>query len=183
MSENKKQLMARTVQELYLYPYCSRVENVIRGIVWMASWLIGIVAQQVTNSQVLGGAYFIFSLSLLLEFVPDNRTCPISRVIHCLLCALPLIIMLLGSLLLSYRYSTEGAPSNEFYSFLVGALYYIGWIIFVRMLFGVILALLAAHTFIYDEEAQRKREIENNQEIERKRFMENLNGNPTGGQI
>ena len=182
MTEEKKKLAARTVRELYLYPYRTKGENVLRGIAWMASWLVGIVVQQTTSSQVLGGAYFIFALSLLLEFIPENRTRPISRIVHCLFCILP-FFMLLGALVLSFgNSSTEEGTSNRFYSVLVILPPYMGWIAFVVMLGGVVLALVEAHKFFYDEEAQSQFETEDKQAMERQRFLDNLNGTQKGEQ-
>lgn len=176
MTDEKKKLVARTVRELYLYPYRSKGENILRGIAWMASWLVGIVVQQATSSQVLGGAYFIFALSLLLEFVPESRTRPVSRIIHCLFCMLP-FFMLLGALLLSFQNSSaEGGTSNWIYNFLIMSPPYMGWIAFALMFIGVVFALVEAHKFLYDEEAQLEFETEEQQEMERQKFINNLNG-------
>ena len=79
MSKTPKKPTAKMIRELNLYADRSKEENTIRGVAWIVSWLIGIVAQQVTKPQALGGAYFIFSLSLLLEFVPERKKHPVAQ--------------------------------------------------------------------------------------------------------
>lgn len=181
MTVDQKKLAARTVRDLYLYPYRSKEENALRGAAWMASWLIGIAVQQSASSQVLGGAYFIFSLSLLLEFVPESRQRPIARYVHGFFCVL-LFIMLLGALLLSFGGTpAEGATPNWLYSLLIGAPPYMGWLSFIMMLIEVVLALTEAHKSFYDEKAELQQKTEEKQENKRKLFTEHLNGFQEGG--
>lgn len=179
MIDERKKHTAKTIRELYLYPYYSKGENVLRGGAWMASWIIGIVVQQVSGPQVLGGAYFIFALSLLLDFVSASRARSVARFIHGLFCVL-LFIMLLDSLFLIFgNISTESGELSSFYSFLTRTPFCVGWIVFVMMFISIVLVLTEAHKFYYDEEAESKRKTEIRQQAEREQFMDNLTGRST----
>lgn len=180
MKKEQKKLAMRTVKELYLYPYRSKGENAVRAIIWMISWLIGIAIQSSTNHQAIGGAYLIFALSLLLEFVPESRTRPFARFLHGLFCAL-LIIMLLGSFLLIFEGITDNKiKSNWFYQHLITAPPFTGWAIFIMMLISLALALFEVHKYFYNE-VELKQENEHMQEMIRNYFYNNLNGIPQGG--
>lgn len=181
MTEEWKKLTASTIRELYLYPYRSKGENTLRGGAWMASWLIGIAAQNTVDQQALGGAYIIFALSMLLEFVPERKSQPFSRLIHSLFCVL-LFIMLLDSLLLSYETEpVQKASQHWSYHFLVYAPVKIGWIVFIMLFIGVVLVISEAHKYFYDEEAEREREAEIERKEIRDQFEANLYGANQGG--
>lgn len=177
MTDKQAKFASKTIKELYLYPYRSKEENAIRGGVWMASWIVGIVVQSTTSHQALGGAYFIYTLSLLLEFVPESRKQPLARVVHGLFCIL-LFIMMLGALVISFGNS---ANKNMIYHISTEALPCAGWIVFIMMLVGMLLVFLEGHKHFYDEEAEMQQEIETRREIERIRFKEYLSGSPKGG--
>lgn len=176
MAKEHEENISKKVQELYLYPYRSKGENVLRGGAWMASWIVGIVVQQSANQKIMGGAYFIFALSLLLEFVPEGRTYFLPRIIHGFFCVL-LFIMLLGSLFLSF--AAEEQSLDGLYAILENAPAHVGWIVFVMMLIGVGLVFFEAHKLFSQEESTQNPEREH--EIKRTIFMESLNGNPKGG--
>lgn len=181
MNKEQKKLTMRTVKELYLYPYRSKGENVVRTIIWMASWFIGIVIQSSTNHQALGGAYLIFASSLLLEFVPENRTRPLTRFLHGIFCIL-LTIMLLGALLLIF----EGITDNEikskwFYQHLIAAPPCTGWAIFIMMLISLGLVLIEVHKYFYNE-VELQQENEQTRETIRNQFYNSLNGELQGGE-
>lgn len=181
MNEERKRLASRTVRELYLYPHRAKGENTLRGIVWMFSWIVGIVVQRAATNQTLGGAYVIYAISLLLEFVPESKERPLAQFVHGLFCVL-LIIMLLGSSILIFGDGPSGeAAKNGLYLFVANASFYIGWVVFIMMFGGVVLALTEAHKLVYDEESVSQRKNEELQEAERKRFLENLNGAMKGG--
>lgn len=181
MTEKKRKLTAKRVRNLYLYPYRTKKENLDRGIILIASWIIGIVTQQAANQQALGGAYLIFVCTLLLEFALENREDPLARVVQGVF-DLVLIFILIGSLLLIFSNSSNTPADFEFpYMPFVTFLPHAGWIVFVVILIGIALALFDAHKFFYDEEAEARREREAEQEAERERFEERLSGPPKGG--
>lgn len=181
MTVAQKKDTAKTIQELYLYPYRSKEENTIRGSVWMISWIIGIAFQPATSPKVLGSAYFIFALSLLLEFVPESKKCPWAKLIHGVFCIL-LVYMLLGALTLSFGPSPDTETEAQIiYSLLLKAPPYIGWTIFFMLLLSVVLSLLEAHKLVYDEDAELQQETENRQKSEREQFLCNLEGPSKGG--
>ena len=160
MTKEKRKLTARKIQNFYLYPSRSKGENLARGSVWMVSWLIGIITQQATSQQALGGAYLIFALSLLLEFLPENKEYLLPKVIHGVFYIL-LLIMLLGSAVLSFwKIPNEQAKETLPYQLFVTPLPYIGWIVFTMISIGAILALSEIDKFFYDEkiEARGKKE-------------------------
>lgn len=180
MKEEQKKLTRDIVKELYLYPHRSKEENIVRTLVWMASWLIGIVIQSTTNHQALGGAYLIFASSLLLEFVPESKKHSIIKFLHGIFCML-LSIMLLGSILLIFEEITpDEIKAKDYYPCFIKAPYYAGWIIFGTMFLCLILVSIEAHKFFYDDEKESQLAIENKQAAERTRFYEHLNGNVKG---
>lgn len=172
----QKKSFAKIIQDIYLYPYYSKEESIIRCGVWIASWIVGIVFHQVSDLRGLGGAYFIFSLSLLLEFVPVSKMNKLARSFHGLFCVL-LVTMFLGSLMLIFGdVSTWGEPQNWFLLFLVKATNFAGWAVFLMMIIDIVLVLFETHKYFYDEEEASKQKIENRRNAKRKQFMDNLNG-------
>lgn len=178
MTEEHKKFVAKTIRELYFYPYRSKGENIVRLATWMASWIVGIVAQQTAGRRALGGAYFIYSISLLLEFIPEKRTNLIAKVTHGLFCIF-LIFIFLGALFMIFGNSCT-KNLQEPYKFLAEKPPFFGWIIFVMMLIGLVLVLMEAHKYFYDEEAEQQLEDELKWESIRKQFSDNLNGTSKG---
>ncbi|MDE5931817.1 MAG: hypothetical protein K2H40_04950, partial [Lachnospiraceae bacterium] len=176
-----------TIRELYLYPYCSKGENIFRGFVWMASWLVGIVLPhtaetallQTAGQQALGGAYLIFAASLLLEFIPEGRTLPLAKIVYGIFCIL-LFTIATGALVMSFGETSQLGSLPQVFKFLILHLPHIGWIVFGIIFVSVMLAIIEVHKIVYDEDAERQREIEARQEMEREKFMEHLNGSLEG---
>lgn len=179
MTIEQKKSVSRTIRELYPYPYRSKGENICRGFVWMASWVVGIVLPQTANQQALGGAYLIFAASLLLEFIPEGRTLPFARITHGIFCVL-LLLIAIGALVMSFGEPSQTGILPYELEFLIVHLPHIGWIIFTIIFVSIILAIIEVHKLIYDEEAERQRKIEESQEMKREEFMEHLNGSPEG---
>ncbi len=89
------------IQEIHLYP--NKIEALIKDSIWIISWIGGIlILQDVADKRALGGSYFIFSLSLLMEFVPQIRGKSYfrSRFLHTLFCSSILIMMFMAVSLL-----------------------------------------------------------------------------------
>ena len=166
MKREKKECVAEIIRELYLHPYVSKEENIVCGCVWLASWIIGIMAQQNEEPQAIGGAFLIFSLSLMLEFV------------HGLFCIM-LVLLLAGSIFLIFYKRTSlvifGRSLN-----VKDSMYYMGWIVFFRILISMILSLFEIHRFLYDKE--KVMEFENEEEKNKIAiiFMDKANGTKGG---
>ena len=179
MNNKKEKLFAKTVQELYLYPYRSKGENALRGAAWITSWIVGIVLQQSESQQAVGGAYLIFSLSLLLEFVPEGRTRPISRAVHAVFCTM-LFLMFLGSWVMIFGGPDDIESLPVVLKFLIKHFSDMGWIIIVAMFIAILLVFAEAHKYIYDDKNELQQITENMRESLREQFQENLSGTPTG---
>lgn len=77
----------KVLAEIHLYK--DKVEALIKVLIWIISWIGGIlVLLGSENKDVLGSAYLVYTLSLLMEFVPriHEKTELWSRVIHTILC-------------------------------------------------------------------------------------------------
>ncbi len=181
MTLEKRKITAKKVRNLYLYPYRSKEENLARGAVWMVSWLTGIIAQQNANQQATGGAYLIFALSLLLEFLPESKEYLLAKIVHGVFYIL-LLIMLLGSALLSFWKITDAqAKISLTYKLLLAPLPYIGWTVFAMIAIGTILALAEVHKCFYDDEIEGQRRIKAEHDAILEQFQKNLEGSPKGG--
>ena len=178
MTEEHKKFVGKTLRELCFYPYRSKEENIFRLATWMTSWLVGIVVQQNAGRQALGGAYLIYSVSLLLEFIPEKRTNPLAKIVHGLFC-LFLVFIFLGAFFMIFGTSCT-KNLHWFYRFLAENPPFFGWVVFIMMLIGIALVLAEAHKFFYNEEAKQQCEDEIRREIERERFSEQLNGTSKG---
>ena len=152
MTEEKKKRLSSTIREFYLYPYRTKEENLVRGTVWIASWIVGIVVQNAMNQKAMGGAYFIFASSLLLEFVPQSRTKVLTRFVHALFSSVLLVILVCGLFL-----SFGDAVFRDMFGKLA---FTFGWIFFVMLCFGIVLSLCEAHKCFFDEEAEKERKAE-----------------------
>lgn len=59
----------KIIEEVHLY--VNKNEALIKVIIWIISWIGGILVLLGTeDKEAIGSAYFIYSLSLLMEFVP-----------------------------------------------------------------------------------------------------------------
>lgn len=75
------------ITEIHLYT--NKIEALIKTVIWIISWIGGIfVLLDATDKNVLGSAYFIYTLSLLMEFVPKiyGKTESWSRFLHTAFC-------------------------------------------------------------------------------------------------
>lgn len=89
--------MKKVVSEIHLYS--NKYEMLIKVMIWIISWIGGIVVLLGTkNNDVLASAYFIYSLSLLMEFVPkiEGKTRFWSRFLHTIFCFMMAIICVLS---------------------------------------------------------------------------------------
>ena len=89
--------LKKTVSEIHLYE--NKIESLIKVVIWIISWIGGIlVLLGDENKEVLGSAYFIYMLSLLMEFVPKiyDKTQFWSKFLHTLLCFIMSIVCLLS---------------------------------------------------------------------------------------
>lgn len=85
------------IQEIYLYS--NKLEALVKDAIWIISWIGGIlILQDATDKKTLGGSYFIFSLSLLMEFAPqiNGKKHFWSKILHTLFCGSILVIMLMA---------------------------------------------------------------------------------------
>lgn len=77
----------KAIAEMHLYK--NKIEALIKVLIWIVSWIGGIlVLFKTENKTVLGSAYFIYTLSLLMEFVPRiyEKKEFLSRLVHTMLC-------------------------------------------------------------------------------------------------
>lgn len=87
----------KIISEIHLYN--NKIEALIKVIIWIISWIGGIfVLLDTENKEVLCSAYFIYMLSLLMEFVPKIHRMKEfgSRIIHSIFCFIMAIIFLLA---------------------------------------------------------------------------------------
>lgn len=92
----------KIVSEIHLYE--NKIEALIKVLIWIISCIGGIVVLLgEKNKEVLGSAYFIYTLSLLMEFAPKiyGKTEFWSKFLHTLFCfAMSIVCLLsLGTLL------------------------------------------------------------------------------------
>lgn len=166
--------VADTIKELNLYPHESKTENLIRGAIWIASWVVGIAVNQTNDPRALGGTFFIFSLTLLCEFAPRSKKPLIAQMIHAIFCFLAFMLFLLSLVLV---FGTISEPGE---GLLLSIMRILGWTIAGVLFFGVVLALAEVHALIYHEDPKTDEEIEAKREEEREKFKERLTGDNKG---
>lgn len=108
--EKSKHEGKTVIQEMHLYP--NKIEALIKDSIWIISWIGGIlILQNTTDKRTLGGSYFIFSLSLLMEFASqiNEKTYFRSKLLHTLFCGSISFIMFMAVGLL------VGVKSNSVY--------------------------------------------------------------------
>lgn len=181
MAKGRKKITAKMMRDLYLYPYGTMGENVIHGLVWIASWLIGVVVQQSQGTQALGGAYFILAASLLLEFSQLDKTYRLAYAIHCIVCALLLLMLISAFLFVVWNIPAEEAAASRICCLLNILLPCSGWIIFSMIILSTLLALVQAHKYCFDEDAEAQREMEARRQEALEYFQACLKGPPKGG--
>lgn len=94
----------KAIAEVHLYP--NKVEYLIKLAIWMVSWIAGISVLTKETGGV-GSAYFIYSLSLLMEFLLKikEKNSILSRVLHTLFCfAIGAMTILSSRLLFAAQY-------------------------------------------------------------------------------
>lgn len=87
----------KVIIEVHLYE--NKIEALIKILIWIISWIGGILTLLGTEEKrVLGSAYFIYTLSLLMEFVQkiDNKTLFLSKLLHTVFCLLMSIVCMLS---------------------------------------------------------------------------------------
>lgn len=140
----------------------------IKVMIWIISWIGGIVVLVGTrNKDVLASAYFIYSLSLLMEFVPkiDGKTRFLSRLLHTIFCFMIVVICVLSVTILL------GATLPEvFYELMFK--FTIGIIIYM--------SLDAFVLWVSEDDIEKNihtdfnRSVEQQKEIQKEIFKENL---------
>ncbi len=175
--KGQKKLAAQTARELYPYPYRSKAENLTRCIVWIASWILGIAVPFIMGQAALGGAYFIFAASMLVEFIPESRTRPWAKLVHGTFCLL-LFVMLIGSFVLIGlpNVPVQADPMHQTYTIVNRILFTIGFVFFTFLFVGIVLVLFEVHKHFYDEKEEAERTAEMIKEAAIKQFQENLTG-------
>lgn len=91
----------KIIIEVHLYT--NKIEALIKTVIWIISWIGGIlVLLDTTDKNVLGSAYFIYTLSLLMEFVPKiyGKAEPWSRFLHTVFCFTIAIVCVLAAAIL-----------------------------------------------------------------------------------
>lgn len=87
----------KVISEIHLYS--NKIEAFIKILFWIISWFGGICPfLELDDKSVLGGAYFIYSLSLLMEFAPGiiKKGEFLSKLFHTLFCFVIALICLLS---------------------------------------------------------------------------------------
>lgn len=89
--------LQKIITEIHLYE--NKIEALIKIVIWIISWIGGILALLGTDEKrVLGSAYFIYMLSLLMEFAPKiyKKTEFWSKFLHTIFCFAMSIVCLLS---------------------------------------------------------------------------------------
>lgn len=87
----------KIINEVHLYT--NKIEALIKTVIWIISWIGGIlVLLNTTDKHPLGSAYFIYTLSLLMEFVPKiyGKVEPWGRFLHTVFCFTIAIVCILA---------------------------------------------------------------------------------------
>ena len=170
MSEDNNKVKAEFVRGLYLYSYRSKVENVLRGLTWLVSWMIGILLVQSNDIYAKSGAYFIFASSMLLEFIPENKANRYARFIHGVFCFCFVLMFLCST---AFIFGKDFFNGRNTMMRIVGVVLSVSEILSVIMIvFSLLLVLSQADKFFYDEE----KIISDKKESLREEFRKNLEG-------
>lgn len=160
-----RKAIACFIKELYLYPKKNYGENIVRGLVWIGSWLIGIVPFHLTNAPnaiAIGGAYAIYGASMILEFFPeaDNKSNPITRMWHGLF-LFDLAIMLF--IAMAVVFSSGGVDNIQKILYLPikpsSILLYTGLITAITLLFQFLIVLCKCDKWFYDLDTENNLEL------------------------
>ena len=77
------------------YLYTDDLESVIKTCIWIFSAIGGIWTQQFADAQARGGAFFIFALSLMMEFAPKlkEKFGVVARIVHLIFLTAIIVIL------------------------------------------------------------------------------------------
>lgn len=117
--------MRKIINDLHLYK--NKMEMIIKVLAWGISWIGGIVAVlNVQEKNPLNSAYFIFALSLLIEFAPmiKEKQEFISRIAHTLFCGLMLVLLFMATVPLIANKTLESKYYNVMFGITVAILVY-----------------------------------------------------------
>ena len=182
MAKIDKKIISETIQELYLYPYRSKGENLIRSSVWLASWWFGVRGQESVSGHALGCAYFVLASSLLLEFYSEQKTLPIPRFMHGFFCCFLFIMGSFSFILATSSPSPEQAVP-EWYDRMNTVLCAAGPLFCLIVILNILFIGFDTHKFFYDREAELKREQEVSLKAAQDQFTANLEGPKEGGHM
>lgn len=188
--ETKKKI-AENIRELYLYPYRTKVENLIRGGALISAWIIGVLFPMLSPKTLdnnalggayaaLGGAYAVFSISLLLEFTQKSKNEVVPGFIHKLFLGMQYILFF-GSLVLSFLPILISSFTGFVLSFAIKIelLCSVTSItIFIMILTSFFLSLFEVHKIFYNDiDFNTNKQIEELTISIREQFMKNVEGN------
>lgn len=145
-------MLAEIIRALYLYPDRSKEENLIRVGFWFISWILGFLIQNIDSSS--GPTLFVFSLSIIAEFIMQEKDNFVSRIVH-LFFLLPPSTLLLGSFMVWIEYK----PPWE--NTMMGIMKKCGYSIIVFIILRGIASYLGMHT-IRDKKAGKEKTSEDN---------------------
>lgn len=160
------------IDEIHLYK--NKKEAIIKVPILMFSWIAGIITMQdVTDKRSLASAYFIFSLSFLMEFsaqIEKKKTIvgKISHTIFCLSC-LAMLFMSFGVLV---NIVVDTVYYDRLFFFSIVAVAYMG--------IDFILLWIFHNDFVENtlDSDESKKKINQNNEV--KAFEESLKGGKLG---
>jgi len=149
-----KDKLKKIIKEIHLYS--NKLEMLIKIGAWGISWIGGILTlQNISQKETLGSAYFVFSLSLLIEFSPKiaSKKEFFSKLAHTIFCSVLLIIFFISvSLLLGVKLS------GKYYSIM----FFLSKSIFIYMIIDFIILWLSSEDISdtsYDLEKSTKDSI------------------------
>lgn len=93
-----------TLNEMHLYT--NKMEYLIKLLIWVLSWIGGIYVLR-DKTEGVSSAFFIFSLSLLMEFAPKikGKRCLFTRITYTVFCfAISAVLVMAALLLLDDNY-------------------------------------------------------------------------------
>lgn len=87
---------SKTIKDCHFYPY--KKEAIIKDVIWIIAAIGGIIVPFCfDNKTPMGAAFFLFSLSLLMEFIPKISSISLTgRLFRGIFCALAIVMLLLS---------------------------------------------------------------------------------------
>ena len=160
------------IQEMHLYS--DKIEALIKDSIWIISWIGGILTlQDVTDKRTLGGAYFIFTLSLLMEFAPQikGKSYFRSKLSHTLFCGSISIIMFMAIGLL------VGIKGDDLY---FNIMFNLSIAVMGYIVFTFILLWLGKEEDIKDTKVGETHTAISSKDLAVRKFQESLDGGKLG---